>query len=449
VPEYTSNFNLPKPLANENMSRAAHNDLVQSIDTNIGNALASQSTVLTQVETELTSHKADYTLQIPYAAANGSANTYAITLNPAPAAYVDGMGVAFKVNVQNTGASMINVNGLGAKAIKKATGNDVSSGNLKAGSIYSLRYNATTGNFILQGEGGEYGTAGAAQVLTGYTFGTDAGLQNGTIPLTNPSLVDSYLTPNAFMYNGWGDGKLYTVMNVPNGSYLNGVNWVRSEQPNLVAGNIKNGINIFGVAGTLQPKIDLSWLPNIPNSHSLLALDPNDNSLWARDTFTNTSNLLKISSNGTILQTITHSFNASAISLDVSENYIYWMQATNRYLTDKNGTVIYQFTASNSQAYAYLICEDVNLIYEAHGPNLYSYSLAGTAYGDVSASAFNPVNNVILFRISSNYLLFGSYTTTTIVSFILYNMTAKTFTTIFSGDLSNALNTFIKYAFKY
>ena len=70
---------------------------------------------------------------------------------------VDGLCVAVKINVQNTGVSTINVNGLGAKSIKKANGNDVASGNLKAGSIYTLRYNGT--NFILQGEGGEYGTA--------------------------------------------------------------------------------------------------------------------------------------------------------------------------------------------------------------------------------------------------------------------------------------------------
>ncbi|KUO58978.1 MAG: hypothetical protein APF84_05855 [Gracilibacter sp. BRH_c7a] len=40
MPEYTSNFNLPRPLSNENVSRAAHNDLVEAIDINVGNALS-------------------------------------------------------------------------------------------------------------------------------------------------------------------------------------------------------------------------------------------------------------------------------------------------------------------------------------------------------------------------------------------------------------------------
>ena len=100
--------------------------------------------------------KSDYVRQPGYAAATGSANAYSVTLNPGPAALVEGMAVAVKIPVDNTGASTLNVNGLGAKPIKKPNGNDVAAGNLKAGSIYTLRYNASTGNFILQGEGGDF-----------------------------------------------------------------------------------------------------------------------------------------------------------------------------------------------------------------------------------------------------------------------------------------------------
>jgi hypothetical protein len=85
---------------------------------------------------------------ITYAAATGSANAYTVTLNPAPTSLVEGLCVAVKINVDNTGASTLNVNGLGAKPIKKPNGNDVSVGDLKASNIYTLRYNGT--NFILQ-----------------------------------------------------------------------------------------------------------------------------------------------------------------------------------------------------------------------------------------------------------------------------------------------------------
>ena len=68
---------------------------------------------------------------------------------------------------------------LGAKAVVKSNGNALASGNLKAGSIYTVRYNASSGNFILQGEGGEYGNATTADVRTGVTFGTEDGIRIG------------------------------------------------------------------------------------------------------------------------------------------------------------------------------------------------------------------------------------------------------------------------------
>jgi photosystem II stability/assembly factor-like uncharacterized protein len=141
---------------------------------------AAEKNKLAGIEADFEVHLADYVLQVPYGATTGSANTYAVTLDPAPSAYTDGMALAIKINVDNTGASTINVNGLGAKSIKKSNGNNVSSGNLKAGSIYTLRYNGT--NFILQGEGGEYGTATPDKVLSGYTIGTEEGIKTGTMP---------------------------------------------------------------------------------------------------------------------------------------------------------------------------------------------------------------------------------------------------------------------------
>ena len=51
--------------------------------------------------------------------------------------------------------------------------------NLKAGGIYTLRYNGV--NFILQGEGAS-GDATASDLLSGKTASTDAGEITGTIP---------------------------------------------------------------------------------------------------------------------------------------------------------------------------------------------------------------------------------------------------------------------------
>lgn len=130
------------------------------------------------VQNNLSAHSADNTSHVKYGVDTGTANAKAVTLTPAPSVYVDGMAVAFKNSIQNTGAVTININGLGAKTVLKANGNALSSGNLKANSIYTLRYNGTS--FILQGEGGG-GTAQPSDVIAGMTFTNDDGEQVGVL----------------------------------------------------------------------------------------------------------------------------------------------------------------------------------------------------------------------------------------------------------------------------
>lgn len=77
-----------------------------------------------------------------YAADSGSANAITISLTPAPAAYVAGLAVEVKVNATNTGATKINVNGLGAKSVQ-FNGATLTAGQLVAGQIYSMVYDGT------------------------------------------------------------------------------------------------------------------------------------------------------------------------------------------------------------------------------------------------------------------------------------------------------------------
>lgn len=127
-----------------------------------------------KLASDLSSHKLDLVSHGIYGVATGT-NALVMT-DSKVTSYVDGMLVAFKNTTSSTGATTLNINSLGAKAIVKANGTAVN--NLKANAIYQLRYNGV--NFILQGEGGEYGNATASDVLIGKTIGTESGIVTGT-----------------------------------------------------------------------------------------------------------------------------------------------------------------------------------------------------------------------------------------------------------------------------
>lgn len=68
-------------------------------------------------------------------------DAYAITVNGVDS-YVDGAEFAFKANTANTGAATLNVNGLGAKDIRKKYNAPVDTGDIEAGQILEVRYDA-------------------------------------------------------------------------------------------------------------------------------------------------------------------------------------------------------------------------------------------------------------------------------------------------------------------
>lgn len=168
-----------------------------------------------------------------YAVASGT-NAYTATVGHVPSMFA-GLRVIIKITNANTGASTLNINGLGTFNIYKAGNTALIGGNLKAGGVYTFVYDGS--NFILQGEegGGTGGTAVASDILSAKTATTDAGLITGNMP--NRGAV--YITPgvsNQAISSGYhnGSGVVYG-------------------DADLVAGNIKNGVNIFSVVGNLVP----------------------------------------------------------------------------------------------------------------------------------------------------------------------------------------------------
>ena len=119
---------------------------------------------------------------------SATADTMTLTSGLSLAAYAQGNMFAFECGATNTTAVTINVDSLGAKAIVKRYNAPLVAGDLVAGGIYVIAYEATAGNFQLispvsnpVGEegildlstnGAYFGTAAAANLLDDYEEGT-------------------------------------------------------------------------------------------------------------------------------------------------------------------------------------------------------------------------------------------------------------------------------------
>lgn len=78
-----------------------------------------------------------------YATVSGT-DTYTSTLSPVPGSYTTGMTVRLNFANANTGAATINLNSLGAKALKKQGGAALAAGDIAASTIYTAVYDGTS-----------------------------------------------------------------------------------------------------------------------------------------------------------------------------------------------------------------------------------------------------------------------------------------------------------------
>ncbi len=230
--------------------------MTNHINTTDPHSQYAMDTDVSAMQNALSAHTADYVRQAGYGTATGT-NALAITLNPVPTAYVDGMALSFKNTTQNTGAVTINVNGLGAKSVLKSNGLALASGNLKANSVYTIRYNGT--NFILQGEGGD----------VEYDFGTGVdGSLSTTGDETIPNNIDGAIVVLNYNNLTINAGHTFTLANRGKGLLINvqgdlridGVLHMDGKGPsttditsfgiNHVLKSISGEVNLFGITAT-------------------------------------------------------------------------------------------------------------------------------------------------------------------------------------------------------
>lgn len=123
-----------------------------NIDANTAITCLNNEEFINQVENVVSTPET--LIPIVYAIDGGSNDTYAISLDVPPSAYVAGMMIAFKANTSNTGACTLNVNTLGAKSIKKAGNVDLGDGDILSGQVVWVIYDGTNFQLIQYADGG-------------------------------------------------------------------------------------------------------------------------------------------------------------------------------------------------------------------------------------------------------------------------------------------------------
>lgn len=109
-----------------------------------------------------------------YGVDSGSANAYAVTLAPAPAAYFAGLALSIKVSHTNTGASTLAVGGLATKGVIYL-GSNLLPNMLVGGQVYDLVYDGT--NFQVINPSGSNPSQ----------YGADTGAANAYVVTLSPA----------------------------------------------------------------------------------------------------------------------------------------------------------------------------------------------------------------------------------------------------------------------
>ncbi|MDF2586632.1 MAG: putative phage tail fiber protein [Anaerocolumna sp.] len=168
----------------------------------------------------------------------------------------DGFVVQFIASADNNGVSTT-ING---KSVYKE-GTTVPP-KLKTGKAVIAWYDATKTCFFVKASAGG-GTAVAGDVLAGKTFSNDDDSEiTGTIPVTTADAYKHYPAENVTVTTDINN-KLCALLSVPKNTYLNGVEWVKHEEPDLSNVNIASGKIILGIQGSAAVVTDCAQITGL------------------------------------------------------------------------------------------------------------------------------------------------------------------------------------------
>ncbi|WML35337.1 phage tail protein [Clostridium sp. OS1-26] len=187
---------------------ASINIPVKSVNTKTGDIVLNAADIKMAngktIEERITSHEADNAKKIPHlGTTTNSGDAYSITTTETINA---NQKFTIKFNAVSTSTPTLKINSGTAYTVKKANGNNAK---LYA-SVYTLFWDGS--NFIQLGEGGEYGTATASQVLAPNTIGTETGIVVGTMPNNGAVALTPSFTATVPIPAGYHNGSGYVNM---------------------------------------------------------------------------------------------------------------------------------------------------------------------------------------------------------------------------------------------
>lgn len=143
------------------------------------------------------------------ATTGGSANAQTLTSGLTLTAYQQGLLIGFEAGYSNSGATTLNVDSVGAVAIKTPAGADLTSGMITAGGIYLVAYKAGAGVFILIGAAANELTATLEAI--GAITPTDGRILVGD---GSTWVAESGATARTSLGLGTGDSPQFTAVNI-------------------------------------------------------------------------------------------------------------------------------------------------------------------------------------------------------------------------------------------